>query len=260
MNAGVIFRIKKYAIHDGPGIRTTVFLKGCPLSCRWCHNPEGINPNPEIFRKSLAAGDSETVGKKVTAGEILAEIEKDTVFYDESGGGVTFSGGEPLSQGGFLFSLMTACADRYIHTVLDTSGFANEDIFAQMLDVADLVHFDLKLMSEPDHVRHTGVSNRPILRNLKTLSASGRNAVIRFPVIPGITDGDTNMRMMAGHLASLGNLKRIDLLPFHQAAESKYLRMGKPWRMNGAGPPGKARLSEIRDFFESYGFDVGIGG
>ena len=257
---GVIFRIKKFAIHDGPGIRTTIFLKGCPLSCSWCHNPEGINPRPEMIGTSCATGHPETVGKTVTVGEVVSEIEKDTVFYDESGGGVTFSGGEPLFQGDFLYSLAKVCAERRIHTVLDTSGFASKKTFERIVDIVDRVHFDLKIMDESDHVRHTGVSNRPILENLASLAVSKRKPVIRFPIIPGITDGDTNIRMMAEYLATLGNLRRIDLLPFHRTAESKYVRMGKSWRMNGANPPDKSCVNEIRSIFEAHGFDVKTGG
>ena len=167
MAEGTIFRIKKYALHDGPGIRTTVFFKGCPLSCRWCHNPEGIDPRPQTMSRRTSSGETdETVGRVIGVDALVKVIEKDVLFYDESGGGVTFSGGEPLGQPHFLEALLAACNRLEIHATLDTSGFAPVDVIDRVLSRLQLVLFDLKIMDAERHRRHTGVSNRIILENL----------------------------------------------------------------------------------------------
>ena len=147
---GIIFDIKKYALHDGPGIRTTVFLKGCPLNCWWCHNPEGQNPEPERFLTNQTV-NHEIIGREVTVDEVIAEIEKDRIFYDESGGGATFSGGEPLMQPDFLKNLLTACQIRDISTVLDSCGYAAWEIIEKIKDKVDLFLYDLKMIDDKKH-------------------------------------------------------------------------------------------------------------
>ena len=154
MNSGIIFKIKKYAIHDGSGIRTTIFLKGCPLDCWLCHNPEGKMPNPQVMKTDNSLGGrSEVVGKKMSVDEVIFEIEKDIILYDESQGGVTFSGGEPLLQAQFLLAMLKACREKEIHTIVDTSGFAPAEIFVEICNMIDLVLFDLKLMDDEMHRR-----------------------------------------------------------------------------------------------------------
>ncbi len=192
---GIVFRIKKYAIHDGPGIRTTVFLKGCPLACWWCHNPEGQSMEPQPIapaRGGDGAGDpvrGETVGRRMTVAEVIAQVSRDLIFYDESGGGATFSGGEPLMQPEFLAALLDGCRRERVHTAVDTSGYAPGGVFNAIAARADLLLFDLKLMDDAEHRACTGVSNRPILENLAAAARDGRPLRIRFPVIPGISGG-----------------------------------------------------------------------
>jgi pyruvate formate lyase activating enzyme len=261
MTVGTLFKIKRYALHDGPGIRTTVFFKGCPLSCRWCHNPEGIDPNPQRMSRRTSSGDiDETVGSVVGVDELVKEIEKDVLFYDESGGGVTFSGGEPLSQPTFLDALLTACHHREIHVALDTSGFAPAAVVDRILPRLQLVLFDLKIMDADRHRRYTGVSNRIILENLKRIAGSGTPVRLRLPLIPGMTDDDANLTDIVRFAGSLETLEGIDLLPFHRIGEEKYRRLGLVDTMAGAAPPSPLRVAEIKDIFEREGFVVTLGG
>ena len=260
-NGGIIFKIKKYAIHDGPGIRTTIFFKGCPLDCWWCHNPEGKTIRPRAMKSGVTARDADIiVGRKMTVNEIITEIEKDIIFYDESGGGVTFSGGEPLVQAQFLRAVLEACRDEEIHTVVDTSGYAPAEAFIGICSIIDLVLFDLKLMDDEMHRRYTGVSNRRILKNLEALSASKTPHRVRFPLIPGITDTDENIRSMAEFLRKLGSVNRIDTLPMHRIANEKYRRLGMQNRMAGKQPPSPEEIGAVKRQFEEYGFTLRIGG
>ncbi|MFY9943781.1 MAG: glycyl-radical enzyme activating protein [Desulfobacterales bacterium] len=261
---GTIFRIKKYALHDGPGIRTTVFLKGCPLACWWCHNPEGQSRQPEPMAAKSGAGpgaaDAETIGRQATVAEVVREIEKDLVFYDTSGGGATFSGGEPLSQPAFLHALLRACREREIHTAVDTSGYAPAGTPATLLDLVDLWLFDLKILDEIAHKRYTGVSNRLIMENLRCIAAGGSNIVIRFALVPGITDDDDNLDSLARLAHSLETVTRIDLLPYHAAAAGKYRRLGKENRLRGLKPPTAERVAAVKNFLTSRGLQVQVGG
>ncbi|NNG00205.1 MAG: glycyl-radical enzyme activating protein [Desulfobacteraceae bacterium] len=245
---GNIFKIQKYAIHDGPGIRTTVFLKGCPLSCRWCHNPEGI-----------PAGGNPG-GRSVTPEEVMGEIAKDIIFYDESGGGATFSGGEPLAQVKFLLALLEQCAALGIHTTVDTTGFAQPATIAAVAELADLFLFDLKLMDDAMHRRVTGVSNAVILENLRHLSGLKKKIRIRFPLIPTITDADDNIENMVRFVRSLETIGHIDILPFHDIAAAKYQRLGLEDKMNGITPPDDDSVNRVKAYLELSGFNVRIGG
>ena len=263
---GTIFDIKRYAIHDGPGIRTTVFLKGCPLRCPWCHNPEGSDPNieamsPRASRGEPAATDGvETVGRVATVGEVMEEVEKDILFFDESGGGVTFSGGEPLRQPEFLLALLRACKEKDIHTALDTSGFAPRDVWISVVDAVDLVLFDLKIINEEQHRRFTGVSNRQILDNLQALDEMRKRTVIRFPVVSQITDTEENVADLIGRMASLKTIHDVALLPYHKMAGGKYARLRQKNPMEGAATPSNQRVEAIRRRLESHGFRVSVGG
>lgn len=258
---GTIFKIKKYALHDGPGIRTTVFFKGCPLSCHWCHNPEGIDPQPQAMRRRVSSGEiDETVGTVIGVDDLIKEIEKDVLFYDESGGGVTFSGGEPLAQPHFLEAVLAACNHREIHAALDTSGFAPATIVEQLLPRLQLVLFDLKIMDAKQHHRYTGTSNRIILENLERIANSLTPLRIRFPLVPGITDGNDNVSEIARYASTLKNIQGIDLLPFHRIGEEKYRRLGLTDNMIGTIPPASERVQAIKNRFESTGFNVCIGG
>ena len=258
---GIIFKIKKYAIHDGPGIRTTIFLKGCPLDCWWCHNPEGkINGLQAIKSNVLSSDNNIIVARKMTVNEVLTEIEKDLIFYDESSGGVTFSGGEPLMQAPFLLAILEASREKEIHTVVDTSGYAPAETFIGICSRTDLVLFDLKLMNDEIHRRYTGVSNRRILKNLEALSVSGTPHRIRFPLIPGITDTDENIRSIAEFLRELGAVRNIDILPMHRIADEKYRRLGIQNKIADKRPPSPEEIDAVKRQYEAYGFIVSIGG
>ncbi|RAO99853.1 pyruvate formate-lyase [Petrotoga sp. 9PW.55.5.1] len=294
---GLIFDTKRYAIHDGPGIRTTIFFKGCPLNCWWCHNPEGIeyheelmyfeyqcmhcgtcyevclenaiefDESPKIKRKLCTlCGDCSSscpttalrmVGETRTVDEVISEIEKDILFFDNSEGGVTFSGGEPLYQNTFLLKLLKECKKKGIHTTLDTSGFASKKVFASVIEHVDLFLYDLKLIDENEHIRYTGVSNRVILDNLRYLAnkRKAEDIIIRFPVIPNITDTNRNVEGILDFISSLKGIKEIDLMPFHDVSE-KYYRLDKKYKMDNQESPTKKRLLEIKEKFEKKGYIV----
>jgi pyruvate formate lyase activating enzyme len=248
---GIIFDIKRFALHDGPGIRTTVFLKGCPMKCPWCHNPESQKKCPERVANN---GKKEIIGEKRSVNEILAEIEKEVVFYDESKGGVTFSGGEPLAQPQFLRELLKQCRKRDIHTTLDTTGYVSSKTFKSIMDKVDMFLYDLKIMDDKKHIQCTGVSNRLVLENLKILSKKGKKVIVRFPVIPGITDTEDNIKAMATFVSSLKNISEIDLLPYHRIAEGKYHHLKKENKMKEMAvmPPTDEHMDKIQRLFEKY--------
>jgi pyruvate formate lyase activating enzyme len=299
---GTIFDIKRYAIHDGPGIRTTVFFKGCTLNCQWCHNPEGIQFEHEImFRPERCAAecwdcipncpkkaieekgtvisiDTEKcdtcgicqdvcaydavaiIGREVTVSEIVAEVEKDRIFYDESGGGVTFSGGEPIAQDDFLITLLEALKEKNIHTAVDTSGAVPYEILSEVSRRADLILYDLKVMDEHRHRVFTGKSNRIILENLKKLSESGGDIIIRMPVLKGLNDDPENIQSMMEFLIPLNKSWQINLLPFHRGGEGKRKRLNKKGPLVNFKTPSEKKLIEIKALLSSQGFQVKIGG
>jgi len=264
---GTIFDIKKYSIHDGPGIRTTVFLKGCPLKCWWCQNPESQNPEPDlILEKSIKRefySEPEPgklyIGKKVTSDFVMQEIEKDLIFYDESGGGVTFCGGEPLMQPEFLFELLSRCRDMEIHTAVDTTGYADRNILAKISGVTSLFLYDIKLINSSEHKKYTGVEVELVLNNLTFLAETGAHVIVRIPVIPGITDTETNISQIIDFLGTLG-LKRVDLLPFNQFGFSKYKRIGLENKMKDSPAIEPEVTDLLKKRFEAEGFNVKIGG
>lgn len=299
---GTIFDIKRYAIHDGPGIRTTVFFKGCTLRCQWCHNPEGIKFEREImFRPERCAEECwdcvprcpkkainekgniisinpkkcdlcgicedvcayeavAIVGRDVTVPEIIKEVEKDRIFYDESGGGVTISGGEPLAQGDFLLSLLEELSEKSIHTAVDTSGFMPYEILNEVSKRADLILYDLKVMDEHRHRVFTGESNTLILENLRRLSEKGTNTIIRMPVLKGLNDDPENIQSMVDFLLPLNKSWQINLLPFHRGGEGKLMRLNKKSTLVDFKTPSGKKLGEIKDILSSHGFHVKIGG
>ncbi len=254
---GYIFDIKRFAIHDGPGIRATVFFKGCPLSCWWCHNPESQQMMPEI---RLDGTSKTTVGNLVSVGDVMEEIEKETIFFDESGGGATFSGGEPLMQADFLEALLDSCRRLDIHTAVDTCGYAGAEVFERIAKKADLFLFDLKLIDDEDHIRYTGVSNRWILTNLKTLSRLGKVVHLRFPAIPGITMTDRNVEAVAHIAGSLDSIAKIGILPYHRTGSHKYRGIGMPEKMIDVAEPGEVELNDVAAVLKTSGLPVSIGG
>jgi len=262
---GCIFDIKRFAIHDGPGIRITIFLKGCSLDCWWCHNPEGIRSEQEILTKEITIDgkiieDQVEVGKWYTVEDLMVEIEKERIFMDESGGGVTFSGGEPLLQYDFLKKSLKACRKGGIHTCLDTSGDVNKDKMKEISSLTDLILYDLKLINDMEHREYTGKSNKLILDNLELLYKQGTELVIRIPIIPGINNDHRHLDEFIDHLSKMEKLKRIDLLPYHRFAANKYKQFKYANRMNGVEDLSSDEVSQIATHFENKGFDVKIGG
>jgi pyruvate formate lyase activating enzyme len=249
---GIIFDIKRFAIHDGPGIRTTVFLKGCPMDCHLCHNPESRSPELEKTCRD------EVVGKEVSIEDVMAEISKEVIFYDQSGGGVTFSGGEPLLQPDFLHALLQQCRKLDIHTTLDTTGFSTIEDFNPIVPLVDLFLYDLKLMDESEHFKYTGVSNQLVKENLRKLEAENKTVIIRFPVIPGITDSEANIKAIGEFVTPMSNIGQIDLLPYHRIAEAKYKRLSMEYRIKNVLPPDNEHMEKVKHLFEKYTRDMYI--
>lgn len=262
---GIVFDIRHFSVHDGPGIRTSVFLKGCPLKCSWCHNPESQQGKIErIIRTDKFNGTlfrhSETIGRKVTDKEIINEIASQIAFFDESKGGVTFSGGEPLAQPRFLKNLLRGCRMLNIHTAIDTSGFAPQSVLHEIAPLTDLFLFDLKLIDEQEHIHHTGVSNRIILENLQYLFRIGADIRLRIPLIPGITDTERNLLAIAEIANNAGNVKGVDLLPYHSMAADKYNRLGISYNLKHLGPYPAEKAEKALHLFTENNISATIGG
>lgn len=266
MNKGLIFDIRRFSVHDGPGIRTTVFFKGCPLTCWWCHNPESRAEVPEKTVRHLALEGKkfpveETTGRYMTIEEVLAEVLKDRLFYEESNGGVTLSGGEPMLQAEFAAGLLSAFKDAGIHTAMDTCGHVRQEDLEKVIPHVDLFLFDLKLMDEKEHFEFTGVSNKLIHDNLLFLVRSGKQAIIRFPVIPGITDSPKNIDLLKEFLMRLQpGVSRIHLLPYHTGADAKYSRLQVENKLKHIKSLQREDLEPLKKELEELGFDVFIGG
>ena len=289
MNPGSVFNIQRFSLQDGPGLRSTVFMKGCPLDCLWCHNPESQSPRAEILRmetrcmacglcsaedlagrsgRVMGAGDLEAcptgalqqVGEELEPAELVRRLLRDRIFFDESGGGVTFSGGEPLLQPGFLAEALERLRAEGVHTALDTCGFAPWADLERAAALADLVLYDLKLMDEARHKAATGQSNRIILDNLRALSGTGSEIRIRVPVIPGVNDDDANLEATARFLSSLAGVRQVDLLPYHRTGEAKFARLGRSYPLAGLQSPTPQRLEALAAAFRARGLATTIGG
>ncbi|MFC2088101.1 glycyl-radical enzyme activating protein [Calditrichota bacterium] len=266
MKKGIIFDIKRFAVHDGPGIRTTVFLKGCAANCWWCHNPESQREQVEYsVKKDVLNGqvfESEAkIGRLMTVNEVMNEIEKDRVFYDESGGGVTFSGGEPLLQHQFLNFLLNECKSNNIHTTLDTTGYSEQKVMQSISETTDLFLYDLKFINDDQHIRYTGVSNKVILANLNYLISQKKNIIIRYPMIPTITDTQVNINEIINYLLQINDgIQEVNILPFHKIAGHKYRRFNKEDKMKNIAEPTQQEINELQTHFEKHGFKVKVGG
>ncbi|MFN8091096.1 MAG: glycyl-radical enzyme activating protein [Vicinamibacteria bacterium] len=292
--AGRVFDVQRYSLHDGPGIRTTVFLKGCPLACLWCHNPESQSVAPEVLvtaerclscgscvtacehgaplpgdarctacgacAEACPAGARRLAGRETTVGEVMREVLRDRVFYDDSGGGVTFSGGEPLAQPAFLAALLDACRAAGIHTAVDTCGFAPRDRLMDLAPRVDLFLFDVKLVADARHRALTGVPSAPILANLRALAAAGAAVWVRVPVVPGLTDAEADLAATADLVAALPRAPRVSLLPYHRTGVAKARRLGRALPELDVEPPPRARLEELAALFRERGLVTNIGG
>jgi len=298
---GLVFDIKKYAIHDGPGIRTTVFFKGCPLQCKWCHNPESWSSNAEqglLKGRCIAcgqcaqtcpqqaislvenlpvtdtdkcslcgrcvdtciAGAREIIGREMTISEVMVEVEQDVIFYDQSGGGATFSGGEPLMQPEFLLALLDRCKAHEIHTTVDTSCYAQTETLKMVSERTDLFLCDLKHMDNEMHERFTGIGNNLILDNIMCLSDADKKIVIRVPVIPGFNDDQANIDATGKFTASLQNVDRIDILPFNRGGKEKSARLTADIKSLQVETPNAVQMNSILNHLSKYGLKVKIGG
>jgi pyruvate formate lyase activating enzyme len=299
--SGFIFDIKRYAIHDGPGIRTTVFFKGCPLRCRWCHNPESLSAKPQLMYRAnrciacgqciqacpekalqqedgkisilwpqctacgacvtvCPSGAMELVGKTMTVKQVMQEISKDVLFYDQSGGGASFCGGEPLAQPEFLLALLMQCRKLNIHTTIDTSCYAKREIIDDILDMTDLFMCDIK---HPDSVKHkefTGVENTLILDNIRYLSEKARSVLIRIPIIPGFNDQPETIESTGKLVKQMKNIHQIDLLPYNSGGWHKSQRIGLEYALKDVHEPDGKAMEILADILKNMGFKVHIGG
>jgi pyruvate formate lyase activating enzyme len=256
---GFIFNIQKFSIHDGPGIRTVVFYMGCPLNCLWCSNPESQNSSAELLRiaEGAAGAHLEAVslsGKEYSLEEVMELCLQDREFYEESGGGVTLSGGEALSQSSFVIRLLDALGGQGIHRALETTGFAPPETFAGVISRTDLLLFDIKHHDSKRHREGAGVDNDLILANLKFALEKGVDILPRIPVIPGYNDALTDAEQFSALRLGLG-LKRVQLLPFHQFGEKKYETLQKPYTMKGIPNMHREDLQGYREVFIRNGMD-----
>lgn len=295
MDQGLVFNIQRYSLNDGTGIRTIIFLKGCPLRCEWCSNPESLESYAQIVFKAEACIDCgkcqglhkeikekggsivaecgsdeyerashcptealEIIGHYKTIDEILREIEKDREFYDTSKGGVTISGGEPLLQSDFVSPLIDAIKKKHIHVAIETTGFAPWEKAQEVLKKCDLILFDVKHMDAEKHRQSTGISNKVIQENLRKIAAIHDNIIIRIPLIGGINNDEENIHEVTDLALELG-IKEIHLLPYHRFGESKYDKLGKSYTFE-AYTPDDNELSKLKRFIESKGISVYIGG
>ncbi|WP_429081898.1 glycyl-radical enzyme activating protein [Brassicibacter mesophilus] len=298
---GKVFNIMKYSIHDGPGIRTTVFLKGCPLSCWWCHNPESQETKEQLMlfpnrcigckvcieiceydaiketngiictdkKKCINCGDCtvecyaearEMAGRTMTASDVLAQVLGDKDFYQQSKGGVTFSGGEPLMQSSFLIMLLGELKKLGIHTTVDTSGFTSRQTIEEVSPLVDLFLYDLKHMDPVKHEKYTGVPNQIILENLRYIISIGKEVIIRIPIIPGINDSKEDLEAFRDFIKTLHNVKEVALLPYHKIGQEKYNRLGKSYKMLDVQEPTQEAMELAVQIIKNCGANVKIGG
>jgi pyruvate formate lyase activating enzyme len=300
---GVVFNIQHYSIHDGPGIRTTVFLKGCPLRCLWCQNPESQDLKPVIFfnaekctgcgmcreacpeaairiidgrsatDRTLCKGTGKCaeicpnearslMGRYMSGAEVFDDVNADAIFYQNSGGGVTLSGGDPIAQPAFATDILKRCRDAGIHTAIETCGFAKWDILKAILEYTDLVLYDIKHMDPAKHKQYTAASNNLILDNAgKIRSELNLPMLARLPIIPGYNDSLENLSAAARFIANeLGKEVHVHLLPYHRLGETKYERLEKPAGGVHIEPPGEGHMEKLKKIFESFGLTVFIGG
>jgi len=279
---GRIFNLQRYSLQDGPGLRTTVFLKGCPLECAWCHNPESQDPSPALVTQegrclhcgacdapfatpeaqadACPTGARQLLGRDVDVATLVEEVLRDRIFFDQSGGGVTLSGGEPLLQPAFALAVLAALRARGVHTALDTCGAAPRETLLEAAALADVVLYDLKHMDDAQHRRWTGTGNAAILANLEALGRRHDRIWIRVPVVPGVNDDLGNLEATARFAAALPGVRRLDLLPYHTTGGAKFRRLGREYRLDQLEPPTRERMAQLAGVFQAHGIEVTLGG
>ena len=241
MCVGRIFSIEEFAIHDGPGIRTAIFLKGCPLHCTWCHNPEGISPEPQYMTKRTGRV---LCGYEISSSDLAAMMLKNRSFFEMNEGGITLTGGEPLFQPVFVIDLLKKL--KPLHTAIETSGYATSKVFREVIKEVDLVLFDIKHTDPDIHKKYTGVDNKTILNNFSYLKKTGKKFIVRIPLIPNVNDSEENMKNILSIIKDAKSLIRVELLRYHKTAGAKYEMIGK--RYNPLFDPEKP--PRITDIFE----------
>lgn len=279
MGENLVFNIQRYSLNDGEGIRTIVFLKGCPLRCPWCSNPESQSFEREVFRRqklcincnskdifscgiapNLCPTNAKSyIGDKMSIEEIVEEVKKDKVFYETTGGGITISGGEPLSQGRFLVELLKAIKDENIHTAMETSGFGSLDTLDKAANYLDQILFDLKIMDREKAKTILNVDMDIVKENFKYLVKKDKKIIPRIPLIPGFTMDKQNIDDIISFVVK-NNLKEVHMLPFHQYGSSKYEALGLEYKLIDLKPPNDEKIQEIKEYMEKYDLKVIIGG
>lgn len=254
---GRIFDIQRFSVHDGPGVRTIVFLKGCFLRCRWCCNPESQNYEIE---KMIMGGKEKTVGRDVTVAEIMETIERDRTYYRRSGGGVTLSGGECLAQPDFASDLLYACHERGINTAIESTGFADFKQIEKLLPHLDLYLMDIKHTNSEKHKEFTTQPNEKILENARRIAKSGVKLIIRVPVIPGFNDTEAEIQDIASFAKTLPGVDELHLLPYHRLGEPKYEGLGREYLMKDAPNIPEVKMQSLKRTVEQTGLKCHIGG
>ena len=254
---GRIFDIQRFSVHDGPGVRTIVFLKGCFLRCRWCCNPESQSYEIE---KMVMNGKEKTVGKDVTVAEVMEIIERDRNYYRRSGGGVTLSGGECLGQPEFAADLLYACHEKGINTAIESTGFADFDKIEMLLENLDVYLMDIKHINSDKHREFTTQPNEKILENARRIAESGVKLIIRVPVIPGFNDTVEEIRDIASFAKTLKGVNELHLLPYHRLGEPKYEGLGREYLMKDAQHIPESKMQSFKRAVEGTGLECYIGG
>lgn len=254
---GRIFNIQRFSIHDGPGIRTIVFFKGCLMRCAWCCNPESQEWEIQTM---IEGGKEKTVGRDVTVAELMPEILSDIPYYRRSGGGVTLSGGEALCQADFAASLLAECKAAGLHTAVESAASTSSDKIEKILPYLDLYLMDIKHMDSNKHREYTGVGNERILENARLIAESGVELIIRTPVIPGFNDSPEEILAISRFAARLPGVKEHHLLPYHRLGKDKYTGLGRSYSLEEILPPPPEKMEHLKSVAESTGLLVQIGG
>lgn len=255
--SGRIFDIQRFSTHDGPGIRTIVFLKGCPLRCRWCCNPESQSYEIQTM---LQKGKQKTVGRDVTVEEVLNEVLCDRPYYRRSGGGLTLSGGECLWQPDFSVALLKACHESGINTAIETTGFAEPSVIEKFIPHVDTFLMDIKHTDSRKHEEFTTRPNEKILQNARLIAEKASKLVIRVPIIPGFNDTEEEIRGIASFTSTLPGVNEIHLLPYHRMGQDKYEGLGRPYVMGDVQPPSAEKMQGLLRVCEQYNLITHLGG